>query len=79
MNNATKDLPPTQGPSRFVLTAHQVLPPIFPTEVCITRNMTILQIQNNLKLLSNIFFLNFHSQQKMIHILVGEEAITLMT
>ena len=59
MNNATKDLPPTEGPSRFVLTAHEVLPPIFPTEVYITRNMKILQIQNQniLKLLSIKIFL----------------------
>ena len=37
VNNATKNLPPTQGPSHFVLTAHEVLPPIFPTKVYILR------------------------------------------
>ena len=33
VNNATKSLPKTQGPSHFVLTAHKELPEVFPTEV----------------------------------------------
>jgi len=31
VNNATKHLPPTQGPSHFVLTAHEELPKFFPS------------------------------------------------
>merc|ERR1712241_937483 len=31
VNNATKDLPPTEGPSHFVLTAHEELPKYFPS------------------------------------------------
>jgi len=31
VNNATKNLPPTQGPSHFVLTAHEELPKFFPS------------------------------------------------
>ena len=33
VNNETKSLPKTQGPSHFVLTAHKELPEVFPTEV----------------------------------------------
>lgn len=32
VNNETKSLPKTQGPSHFVLTAHKELPEVFPTE-----------------------------------------------
>jgi len=31
VNNATKNLPPTEGPSHFVLTAHEELPKFFPS------------------------------------------------
>ena len=33
VNNATKNLPPTEGPSHFVLTAHEELPKYFPSFV----------------------------------------------
>ena len=33
VNNATKNLPPTEGPSHFVLTAHEELPKYFPSYV----------------------------------------------
>ena len=33
VNNKTKSLPKTQGPSHFVLTAHKELPEVFPTDV----------------------------------------------
>jgi len=31
VNEATKNLPPTEGPSHFVLTAHEELPKVFPS------------------------------------------------
>ena len=36
VNNATKNLPPTEGPSHFVLTAHEELPKYFPSDVVST-------------------------------------------
>ena len=34
INDRTKNLPSTDGPSHFILTAHKVLPNVFPSEVC---------------------------------------------
>ena len=38
VNNATKNLPPTEGPSHFVLTAHEELPKYFPSYVVSKHN-----------------------------------------
>ena len=42
VNEATKNLPPTEGPSHFVLTAHEELPKVFPTTVCNSMETNIL-------------------------------------
>jgi len=59
VNNATKDLPPTEGPSRFVLTAHQVLPPIFPTESTKDDSYTCWGGGHNIDDMSNSMY-NWH-------------------
>jgi len=59
VNNATKNLPPTQGPSHFVLTAHEVLPPIFPTKSTKDDSYTCWGGSHNIDDMSNAMY-NWH-------------------
>ena len=52
VNEATKNLPPTEGPSHFVLTAHEELPKVFPSTVCNS-------IETDILLFSSAFLVTF--------------------